>query len=258
MLDTDILSAIIICKNEGDKINGCIASLLWCDEIIIVDDFSNDLTLDKVKEFNSKKIKIYKRKLNDDFSSQRNFALTVARKEWVLFVDADETVSEPLRNEISSIISDRSGANIAFNIQRVDQIFGKILHHGETGDINFVRLAKRGSGQWQGKIHEKWIIKGKIGTLRNVLLHTPHRNVANFLKDINYYTSIRAKELLENGKKTNLLQIVLFPIAKFIKNYFLKLGLLDGIPGLISAIIMSFHSFLVRGKLWSFQNKKKV
>lgn len=255
MLDTDILSAVVICKNEEDKIKDCVASLLWCDEIIIIDDFSSDLTLEKIKEFNNKKIKIYKRKLNNDFSSQRNFALTVARKEWVLFVDADEVVAEPLRNEISSIISDRMEKNVAFKIQRVDHVFGKTLKHGETGNIKFVRLAKTGVGHWKGKIHEKLVINGKVGVLRNSLLHFPHSSVANFLKEINIYTSIRAEELLENGKKSNFFYIVFYPKIKFIRNYFFKRGFLDGIPGLLSAIIMSFHSFLVRGKLWSLQNK---
>jgi glycosyltransferase involved in cell wall biosynthesis len=256
MLDTDILSAVIICKNEEDKIKDCISSLLWCDEIIIVDDFSTDSTLEKIKEFNNKKIKIYKRKLDCDFSSQRNFALTVARKEWIFFVDADEIVSEPLKNEISSIISDRAERSVAFKIQRVDHVFGKTLKYGETGNIKLVRLAKKEVGHWKGKIHEKWIIEGKIGVLRNTLLHFPHANIANFLKEINNYTTIRAEELFENGKKSNFFYIVLYPKTKFIINYFFKKGFLDGIPGLVSAIIMSFHSFLVRGKLWSLQHKK--
>jgi len=255
MLDNDILSAVVICKNEEEKIKNCINSLLWCDEIIIIDDYSSDLTLEKIKEFNSPKLRIYRRKLNGDFASQRNFALTKTKKDWILFVDADEVVSEPLRNEISSIISDRIVKNVAYKIQRIDSVFGKTLKHGETGNIKFIRLVKSGFGKWHGRIHEELIVNGSVGSLRNVLLHYPHREISNFLKEINYYTSVRAQELFEESKRTNLAQIIIYPSGKFLFNYFLKKGVLDGIPGLISAIIMSFHSFLVRGKLWSLQNK---
>jgi len=255
MLDADILSTVIFCKNEEERIKDCIDSLLWCDEIVIIDDFSSDLTLEKIKEFNNPKIKIFRRKLNGDFASQRNFAITKTKKNWILFIDADEIVTEPLRNEITSVISDKTVEEVAFKVKRIDHVFGKTLRYGETGNIKFIRLARSGFGNWQGKIHEKWVINGKVGSLRNVLLHHPHREISNFLKEINYYTNIRAEELSQEGRTTNLALIIAYPSAKFLFNYFFKKGILDGIPGLISAITMSFHSFLVRGKLWSLQNK---
>jgi hypothetical protein len=99
------------------------------------------------------------------------------------------------------------------------------------------------------------VIKGDTEIFDNYILHFPHPTISEFLEEINFYTSIRATELYENGIKTSLFQIIVYPKAKFFVNYFLKLGILDGLEGLVFAILMSFHSFLVRGKLWLLWKK---
>ncbi len=105
-------------------------------------------------------------------------------------------------------------------------------------------------GIWEGRVHEVWKGKGRIGELQNVLYHYPHPNISNFLQEINLYSDLRAHELYDKKTKIHTWQVVLYPKAKFFHNYILKLGFLDGIEGLIIAVMMSFHSFLVRGKLW--------
>jgi len=191
---------------------------------------------------------------NLDFSSQRNYALTKSKKEWVMFIDADERVPEPLRNEIVSVISDNKEI-LGYRLKRIDNIWGKELRHGETGNSKFVRLAKKNSGEWVNTVHEEWRVKGKIKDLNNVLFHFPHQKFEEFLKEINTYTSIRAQELFDNGARASFISIIAYTKGKFIANYFIKLGFLDGIPGLISALTMAFHSFLVRGKLWTISKR---
>ena len=132
----------------------------------------------------------------------------------------------------------------------------KELRHGETANVKFLRLAKRNAGQWEGFVHEEWQVKGQIGQLKNPLLHYPHQTIKEFLADINFYTTLRAEELYQRGIKTRFWQIILYPKAKFMRNYFLKLGFLDGIRGFLIAMMMSFHSFFVRGKLWMLWQKK--
>lgn len=132
---------------------------------------------------------------------------------------------------------------------------GKQLKHGDTGNIKLLRLAKKRSGIWQGKVHEKWIVEGNIDELENPIIHYPHPTISEFLYDINFYTTLRAKELLQSGKKCSIWEIIFYPKAKFLQNYFIKLGFLDGIEGFIHAILMSLHSFLVRAKLWTYLNK---
>lgn len=242
------LSVVILTKNEENNILDCIETVLGADEIIIVDDYSDDRTLEIIKNLSKKNIKVFRNHLNRDFSKQRNFGLSAAKNDWLLFLDSDERLSEDLFNEINSEIEESTFDG--FFIKRRDIIWGRKLTHGETGNIKLLRLARRDDGKWQGKVHEVWDIKGRIGELNNELIHYPHQSISEFLREINLYSSIRAEELKKQGVSVTWLDIILYPKAKFLKNYFLKLGFLDGLPGLVSALMMSFHSFLVRGKLW--------
>lgn len=253
-----MISVVVLTKNEEKNILDCLESISWADEIIIIDDFSEDLTEEVIKNFiQNKKIKIFKRKLGDDFSSQRNFGLLKAKYDWVLFVDADERVPNDLREEINAFLieeKDKSSTN-GFYIKRKDIMWGKLLKHGETGNIKILRFGRKNAGKWDGKVHEEWKISDNVSGFENFLIHYPHQTVSEFLKEINFYTTIRARELYANGIRTNVYQIILYPKAKFFLNYFLKLGVLDGIEGLIFSILMSFHSFLVRAKLWQLWQK---
>jgi len=249
-----MLSVVILTKNEENNIIDCLESLLFADEIIIIDDCSKDRTIDIVRDLNSKNIRFYKRKL-DNFASQRNFGLSKAKGDWVLFVDADEIVSKDLKNEVLTVIvedTDKDG----YYIRRRDFIWGRELKHGEISGIKLLRLAKKRGGKWVGKVHERWNIKGYLGNIKTPLIHRPHSNLKEFIAEINFYTSLRAEELKEAGVKVSIVSIIIFPIGKFLFNYILRLGFLDGVEGFIFAIMMSFHSFLVRGKLWMLEKKQ--
>ncbi len=252
------ISAIILTRNEEKNIEECINSLLWCNEIIIIDDYSEDET---VKRFKNKKIIIFERKLNGNFSEQRNFGLEKAKSNWVLFVDADERISEALVSEIrSKIHPDPIGTKSetqGYYIKRKDYFLGRFLHYGETGNIRLLRLAKKDSGTWKGIVHETWNIKGRTETLHNPIIHYPHHSISSFLSRINYYTDILAHTWQREGRKIHFWSIVLYPKGKFIQNYIFRFGFLDGVPGLIMSIMMSFHSFAARGKFWLLQNKKQ-
>lgn len=247
----NMISAVVLTKNEEKNIVDCLESLSWCDEIIVVDNNSEDRTLEVSQKFGAK---VFIRNLNNDFSAQRNFGLEKASGDWILFIDADERVSEELKEEIQFEI--KNNKVDGYLIKRLDSIWGRELWHGETGNIKLVRLAKKNSGKWEGKVHEEWKIEGKLGGLRNFIIHYPHPTISDFLKEINFYTDLRAKELFEKGVKSDSVSILFYPTAKFFNNYFLKLGFLDSIRGLVVALMMSFHSFLVRGKLWHLWNKR--
>lgn len=250
-----MISAIVLTKNEEQNIARCLDSLVWCDEIIVVDDKSSDKTIEIAKKY---KTSIYSHNLNNDFSAQRNFGLSKAKNEWVLFVDSDEVVSDALAYEISSAIGLKDQNLRSFNgfyIRRSDFMWGKQLKYGETGDIKLLRLGRKGFGEWEGMAHEKWKIGGPLGKLTNPLLHFPHKTLEEFLKEVNFYTDIRAEELKNKNIKVFLWSILLYPFGKFIFNYIIMRGFLDGMQGLVFAITMSFHSFLVRSKLW-LKNEK--
>ena len=247
------ISAVILTKNEEKNIERCLKSLEFVDEIIIVDDYSADRTVEIVhKVLNVHKVyKVFQRKLKKDFASQRNFGLEKASNDWVLFLDADETITSELKQEIMSLVTLR--VTNAFYLKRRDYFWGKELKHGEVKkvrDNGIVRLVKKDSGKWMGTVHEIFYTANKIGTLENYLNHYPHQILKEFINDINYYSSIRAEELFNQEVKSNVVQIIFYPLVKFIYNYFILLGFLDGAAGFAYSFMMSFHSFLVRAKLY--------
>ena len=148
------ISAVVLTKNEEENIEKCIKSLSFCDEIIIIDDNSTDETISKIRMLNAK-CQIYSRDLGGDFASQRNFGLQKANGDWVLFIDADETVSKKLADEIIKQIKvGKAGVNGNY-FKREDIFLGKKLKHGETGSVKLLRLAKKDKGTWKRKVHEE-------------------------------------------------------------------------------------------------------
>ncbi len=247
-----MISAVILTKNEEENIKKCLDCVLWCDEKLLIDDYSTDNTVDLARKLGAK---VFERRLGKDFSAQRNFGISKAKNEWVLFIDADEIVSDDLKKEILKKVQENKEINGYF-IKRQDFVFGKKIKHGEFGENWLLRLGKSNFGKWEGKVHEEWKIKDKVEKLMYPLEHSPHRNIDEFLKKVNFYTDIRAKELFDSGVKTNFFSVAFYTKLKFIQNYFLKLGFLDGTAGLVLALLMSFHSFLVRGKLWHLWNTR--
>ena len=246
------LSAIVLTKNEEINISGCLRGLSFCDEVIVIDDNTTDGTI-KIAEYLG--AKVCKRNLNEDFANQRNFGLDIARNNWVLFVDADERITEKLKKEIISLLKEDNGFN-GFYIPRKDSIWGKTLTYGETAKIKLLRLGKKNAGRWKRKVHEYWEIQGKIGELKNHLLHYPHQNLTEFLDHINKYSTVHAKENLKEAKKSTIIKILLYPIIKFIRNYFIKSGFIDKEAGLNVSLMMSLHSFLAWSKLWILQKNE--
>ncbi|OGD05872.1 hypothetical protein A2379_02075 [Candidatus Amesbacteria bacterium RIFOXYB1_FULL_47_13] len=240
-----MLTAVVLAGNEAKNLPECLKSLSFCDGILLVDDESSDNSVSIAKKHGAQTVT---RPLDGDFAAQRNFALSNVASGWVLFVDPDEIVTADLAAEILQAVK-----RIEFKgyfIRRLDTLWGQSLHHGDQGSIRFLRLGRKGAGEWQGKVHERWVISGQTSGLKNPLMHHPHPTVSDFVNSQNLYSTLRARELFETGVRSNIFQIVFYPIAKFVSLYLFKKGFLDGIPGFISASMMSFYSFLVRGKLY--------
>lgn len=247
-----MISAVVLTKNEEKNIAECLISLKWCEEILVIDDNSIDKTAAIARQEGAR---VIKKALADDFASQRNFALSQVKNAWVFFVDADERVSRELEEEIKGKIKEDKRTEGYF-FKRIDFFMGRWLKYGEIGGIKLLRLAKKGSGRWIRRVDEKWEVRGKVKWLKNPLLHYSHTNLTGFLESINERSSLNAKQLFEEGKK-----VIFFdwfkPLAKFVRNYLFKLGFLDETQGFVFAVIMSMHSFLVRGKLYLLWRKEE-
>ncbi len=195
-----MLSAVILTKNEEKNIIECIRSLSFCDEIIIVDDYSSDKTINLIQNFNSI-IKIYKRNLSGNFAQQRNFGLEKAKGEWVLFLDADERISVDLKTEIINEITSINNPYSGYFLKRTDFLFGKKLNFGETSKIRLLRLARKDVGKWKRRVHEIWDIKGRTKILKNPLTHFAHSSLNQFISEINYHTDLDVKSKIDENKK---------------------------------------------------------
>lgn len=248
------VSAVVLTKNEEKNIEACLKSLKWCDEIVVIDDYSTDKTVSIAKRL---KAGVYQRNLNNDFATQRNFGLQKAKGEWVLFVDADEHITKQLAGELKRHLgSELATPPRGFYLKRHDFLWNRTLKHGEWGNNTFLRLAGKNAGKWRRRVHEYWDIKSEnCAILKNSLLHYPHPTLREFIADIERYSTIHAEENYKEGKRSNLFKIIWYPKLKFFQNYFLKLGFLDGPQGFMVAMLMSFHSYLAWSKLWVLQKK---
>jgi len=247
-----LLSGIILTKNEANNIEDSIESLSFCDEIIVIDDNSSDGTGELARRMNAN---VYTRELNEDYSAQRNFALEKANSSWCLFIDADERVNSELKNEILDVTRQNNTNIMGYFIRRKDFIWGKRIDYGETGNITLLRLARKEAGKWKRIVHEYWNVLGKTETLKSYLYHYPHPTLRGYLQEVNKYSTLHAKANKFEHKKSTIIKIIFMPKGKFIYNYIIKFGFLDGVQGLIISFMMSFHSFISWSKLWLIQKK---
>ncbi|MFA5136679.1 MAG: glycosyltransferase family 2 protein [Patescibacteria group bacterium] len=246
------ISAVILAKNEGKNLEGAIQSVSFCDEIIVIDDNSTDATAHICKQY---RVRHIIHGLQGSFAEQRNFAMNQATHNWIIYVDADETITDKLRESIEMIKKDGDIHN-AFYIKRRDFWWGRELKFGETWKARrcgIIRLVKKNKGRWIGDVHETFVTEGRVKILDGFIDHHPHQTLKEFIHDINVYSTRRAHELYHRQKHANIAAIIGFPLMKFILTYVIYLGFLDGAPGFVYSFLMSFHSFLVRAKLFQYK-----
>lgn len=246
------LSAIVLAHNSQEVISRCLESLAFCDEVIVIDDNSTDRTSHIATNAGAR---VIVHSLNNNFASQRNFGLSQAKSNWVLFIDADEIITPQLAQNIKSSIGQNSITG--FYLRRSDVMWDKRLGYGDLRNVWLLRLGLKNSGTWVGQVHEVWRVAGATGKIEGELIHYPHHSISEFLTSLNWYSSLRAEELHQLQVGRSLVQVVFYPIFKFIYLWIFKLGFLDGTPGFIHAMLMGFYSFLVRGKLYLLPKHNK-
>jgi len=264
------ISAVVLTHNDEETLGRTLESLAWCDELVVVDDQSQDGTVALAQASGAR---VFSRPVNGDFAQQRNFGLSKACGDWVLFVDSDEVVPPTLAREIQTVIGSLSKISnftsqnrlpagqvphflAGYFLHRHDILWGRVLKHGETGRVRLLRLARKTAGKWVRPVHEVWQVSGPVGELTNPLLHFPHPNVAQFLDDVNRYSTLNARYLFTQNIRVRWWHIAAYPTAKFFIDYVWYLGFLDGTAGAIMALMMSMHSFLTRAKLWLLWSRR--
>jgi glycosyltransferase involved in cell wall biosynthesis len=238
------LSVAIITRNAAHQLAACLDSVTFADDVIVVDSGSDDATVEIARHHGA-------RVLHQDwlgFGRQKHFAVTQARCRWVLCLDADERVSDELRASIQSALA--SPAFQAWRMARRNRFMGRWLRHGEGYPDWSLRLFDREAANWSGdSIHEKVVTQAAVGTLDGDLLHESETGIADYLAKQNTYTTLQAQMLHARGKRAGAARIFLSPLFRFLKFYVLRLGFLDGVPGLVHIAIGCFNTFSKYAKL---------
>lgn len=236
------LTAGIITKNEEDNISDCINSIKdIADEVIVVDDYSNDKTEAIASSLGAR---VYKRRL-DNFSAQKNYLISKAMGKWVFVIDADERADDILRQEIKkALLEDSCGG---FSIFRKNFIFGKYLKYGGNGNDWVVRLFRKESARFINDVHEKPLVDGKICRIeKGAMNHYSTPDLSSYVRKLNIYTDIESEDLRK--RRFLLLGIIFIPPSLFIRRYILQRGFLDGMEGFIYAVLSSVYSFIKYAK----------
>ena len=246
------ISVIVPTFNEEENIEGCLRSVTWADEILVVDSFSTDRTLEIARRFTDR---IIQRDYVNS-ASQKNWAIPQATHRWVMVVDSDERVTPELRDEILDLL--RRGPELSgYVIRRVNHFLGRRIRHGGWARDRVLRFWDRTKGQYQPKeVHAEVEVNGPVGQLRHALLHITFRSWDSYLRKIDRYTSWGADEYLKKGRRATLLDLALRPPARFLKRYVLQLGFLDGVPGLMITGIDTWVVFVKYARLWERSHRR--
>src|SRR3981081_2538281 len=222
------LSACIITFNEADRIEACLRSVSFCDEIIVVDAHSPGGPRALAASLGARVIE----RDWPGYRSQKQFAVDAARHDWVLCVDADERVSAALRAEILALRAQGFAAAAGFSVPRITDYFGRFLRQGNPYPDRLVRLFDRRRGGWSGyEIHENTQVQGRPGRLHGHLEHYSYRSLADHQNRMQRYAELMAQAMYERGRRCGLTPVVVNPQWRFVRGYLLRLGFLDGRGG---------------------------
>lgn len=241
MKKTTKISALLITYNEINHIKEVIDNISFADEIIVVDSFSTDGTFEKLSEF--KNVTTVQREFKN-FADQRNFAIAQANHPWILFIDADERITDKLKTEILSTVK-KTNDTVAFMVKRLYFFKEKRIRFSGFQTDTTYRLFKNGTVKYiEDKIvHEMPQINGKSALLKNNMLHYCFDSAAHYKAKMEHYASLKALELHKKGKEPNTFHFIFRPFYKFLVNYIFRLGFLDGKEGLQICYLSAYGVF---------------
>jgi glycosyltransferase involved in cell wall biosynthesis len=245
------LSVAIIAGNEEKKIGDCLESVKWADEIIVVDSESTDRTVEIAKRYTDK---VFIRKW-EGYAPQKQFAIDQATCDWILSLDADERVSPELKDEILKILESETEFD-GFYIPRRNFFLGKWIKSCGWYPNYQLRLFKKGKAKvTQRKVHEGFVVDGKVGYLRGDIIHLTHMTLKETFAKINEYSSLSAEEKSKR-KKVKGIDLILHPFSAFLSHYVLKGGFRDGVYGLMVSLNHAMTNLQTYMKIWELQNVK--
>lgn len=247
---TPSLSAILIAKDEERDLPGCLDALkgLAGEVVVVVSDDTRDRTEEIARSYGAKT----SRRAFDDYARMRQASLDAASGDWCLWIDPDERVTPELAAEIARFVAEPGGcaaADVPFSVR----FLGRTMRWGGLGGESHVRLFRRDRARFTGgALHESLLVDGPVGRLRGKIVHEPYRDIPDYLSKLDRYTTLAARKRFEAGRRFTVFHHLILP-WEFFARAALKLGILDGYPGLVWAGLSAFHSWLKYVKLGRMQ-----
>ena len=249
------ISAVIITFNEEDRLPDALASLQGiADEIVVVDSYSTDRTLAIARDGQAR---VWQNRF-EDYGRQKNFAMGKAAHEWILNLDADERVSPELKRAIGELKEKTTPPGLAaFAIKRKTFYLGRWIRHSGWYPDRKIRLFRKSSATWQGRIHEKLLVTGAVARLGGDILHFTYRDIGDHVRRLDRYANFQAEEIVRRNIKLLPPRLLILPPVTFLRHYIWKLGLLDGFPGLVIAMVSSWGTALKYLKAMAMKRRSR-
>lgn len=248
------LSVVILTKNEEKNIVPCLETVKWADEIIIMDDNSEDKTVELARRFTDK---ITISAMDRDFAKQRNLSISLCTGDWILQMDADERVTDGLKKKITEVLENGSDY-AAFKYRRVNYFCGEFLKYGGELSHKSLRLFRRGSAEFYGR-DDQIKVSGRVGEWDEVMEHYNFPDIDHYILTQNFYSQTEAEDLNKNADKIPYKELrkelAIGPVKLFFKIYVKKKGYKDGTRGLIFAALSAWRRFLRYAKYWELNRE---
>ena len=253
------ITGLLIIKNEEAYIEKALLSLLWCDEIVVVDSFSIDRTPEICQDSHApwaKKIRFFQKEWLG-FSDQRNFAISHAKHDWIFFLDGDEACSPELATELQKLITSENLVPAQYKVRRQEFFLKKPIHRGIWNPSYHIRFFYKEKLQFVGAVHEG--VQSPYQTLRidSPIIHVEDLRIERILSKMNHYTSIQAKQDFDRGRRTTLFQIFFSFPAMFYKNYFYYKAYQDGMEGIMISVLEGISRTVRHLKIWQLEKISK-
>ena len=247
------VSVVVITKDEAANIGEALETVSWADEILVVDAESTDETV-AIARRHATRVLV---RPWSGYSEQKNFAAGLARHDWILSVDADERVTPALADDIRRALAARPEER-GFEVPRVTFHLGRWIRSTDWYPDYQLRLYDRRSARWNDRpVHESVAVDGRVGRLRGELQHFAYRDLSHHLQTIDRYTTLAAAHMDERGQRAGFADLLLHPPLAFLRNYVLRMGLRDGLPGLMVSLLNSYYVMLKFAKLWERQHRPR-
>lgn len=247
------VSVIVTTYNEEANIAGCLESVAWADEVLLVDSYSTDRTLEIAAGFD---VKVLQREYFGS-AAQKNWSIDRVSHDWVLIIDADERVPPPLAAEILRTLSEPQQVN-GFYIRRENIFIDQVVRHSGWSTDKVVRLFRRGKGRYPNRrVHADLEIEGPVPVLRNPFTHHTFRSFDQYFPKFLNYAEWGAAQAFRDGREAGVTELAGRPLWRFVRTYVVQLGFLDGKHGLVLCLLQAFGVFLKYARLWEYNIRSR-